>query len=283
MLLVILGFFAITSSNVLEAKEQGNRNIAEDIAEFAFREIEIAKSVNNGYSRIFALPQTINGVNYSIIIIDDRELIVDYLGNEHVKFLPANVTGNISKGSILIEKIEDVVYLRSIAECSDKIDNDLDGSIDLTDAGCTDKSDNDETNCGDSACEGPESCSSCSSDCGICPLPGNFFLKGLANVFSIDHTGNAILSGTLQKNTNPVPTGDDEFIFKDNGGNNRAIINLITGNMVIQGQLFENQTALNPASGNDVIIRDSNGAVVSYLDVSGDFYLKGTLTENGNP
>jgi hypothetical protein len=54
-------------------------------------------------------------------------------------------------------------------ECSDGLDNDGDGQTDLSDAGCSSPSDNDETNCGDGECEGGETCSSCSQDC---PTPG---------------------------------------------------------------------------------------------------------------
>lgn len=111
MLLVILGFFAVTSSRLLDAKEEGNRKIAEDIAALAYNEIEITKSVNDGYIRIFAMPQTVNGINYSISVIDNRELIVSYLGHEHVRFLPSNVTGNIIKGNNKISKNNGVTFL----------------------------------------------------------------------------------------------------------------------------------------------------------------------------
>jgi len=111
MLLVIIGFFAVASSRVLEAKEEGNRKIAEDIAALAYNEIEITKSVNDGYIRIFAMPQTVNGINYSISVIDNRELIVSYLGHEHVRFLPSNVTGNIIKGNNKISKNNGVTFL----------------------------------------------------------------------------------------------------------------------------------------------------------------------------
>jgi hypothetical protein len=50
-------------------------------------------------------------------------------------------------------------------ECNDHIDNDGDGDIDLADAGCDDKKDNDETNCGDGVCEGGEDYGSCPADC----------------------------------------------------------------------------------------------------------------------
>ena len=54
-------------------------------------------------------------------------------------------------------------------ECSDKVDNDGDSFIDLDDAGCIDKKDTDESNCGDSVCEGGETCLTCAADCGTCP------------------------------------------------------------------------------------------------------------------
>ena len=114
MLLVLLGFFAVTSSNILQAKEEGNRKISSDIAEFAYHEIEIAKSVNDGYTRVFAMPQAVNGINYTITITDNRELSVNYLGYEYVRFLPSNVTGNISTGLNSIKKINGIVYISNI-------------------------------------------------------------------------------------------------------------------------------------------------------------------------
>ena len=111
MLLVILGFFAVTSSKLLESREEGYRKTAEDIANFAYREIEIAKPLNDGYTRIFTMPQAVNGINYTITVIDDRELIVNYLGYEYIKFLPSNVTGNITKGFNKVSKDNGVIFL----------------------------------------------------------------------------------------------------------------------------------------------------------------------------
>lgn len=287
MLLVIIGFFSVTSSNILQAKDEGNKKISSDITDFAYREIEIAKSLNDGYTRVFVMPQTVNGVNYSISIIDNRELMVNYLGNEYVKFLPANVSGNISIGLNRIKKINNVVYISNFqppSECSDGIDNDGDGKVDLTDTGCTDPSDNDETNCGDSVCEGGENCAFCSSDCGACPSPTNLFMKNnIFNVIYFTNDGNVILKGTLQQSSSPQPTSDDEFIVSDNNGNNVAIINLATGNMAIKGVLQENQASLSPPSGDNFVVKDTNGNVISYIDASGNFVIKGALTQNGNP
>ena len=60
---------------------------------------------------------------------------------------------------------------KPVKECSDRIDNDGDGFADYpADAGCSNKNDNDETNCGDGVCEGGETSSSCPADCAP---PGN--------------------------------------------------------------------------------------------------------------
>ena len=111
MLVAIFGFFAVTSSRLLEARDESNKKTAEDIAQLAYREMEIAKSANDGYSRIFAMPQTVNGVDYNITIIDNREIVVHYLEQEHIKFLPANVTGNIVKGNNKISKNNGIVFI----------------------------------------------------------------------------------------------------------------------------------------------------------------------------
>lgn len=111
MLLVVVGFFVVISSNVLEAQDEGSKKTAEDIASFAYKEIETAKSMNDGYIRVFNMPQTVNGVGYNLSIIDNRELVVTYIGNEHVRFLPSNVTGNIMKGSNIIKKSDGIVTI----------------------------------------------------------------------------------------------------------------------------------------------------------------------------
>ena len=104
------------------------------------------------------------------------------------------------------------------------------------------------------------------------------------NAISFDNNGNVILKGTLQQNTNPQQTADDEFVLRDRNGVNIAVINLVSGNLLIKGSLQQNQATLTPSpASNDFIVKDSGGNVISYIDESGNFLLKGTLTENGNP
>ncbi len=115
MLLLFLGSFAVISSRILEAKEEENKQIAEKLANRVFDEINLAKSATDGYSRTFTILKKVKGSDYSIAIKDDRELVVNYRGNEHIIFLPANVQGNVDTGTNEINKISGVVSISPIA------------------------------------------------------------------------------------------------------------------------------------------------------------------------
>ncbi len=285
LFLLIVVFFALTSSKILDAREEANRKIAEDIANFAYREVEIAASANNGYTRLFSMPYTVNGVNYDIEIIDNRELVVRYLDFEYVKFLPSNLTGNLSPGTNEIKKIDGLLFIKNLTECKDTLDNDKDNAVDLSDAGCVDANDNDESNCGDNSCEGTETCLSCVADCGSCSLISLLMKSITSNAIRFDKDGNVLLKGIVQEQvSDPIPTAEDEFIIKDTNGNEVVIINLENGNMFLTGRVFQNQPQLNPSPSQDnFVIKDIDGNVISYFDDNGNFYLKGILIPNGNP
>ena len=292
MFLIFLSAITIITSKVLEAKEKEREETAGEIAALVREEIDIAISVSEGYVRTFKVPNKVRGHSYTIEIIDDRELVVIYLGKEHVMFLPENVIGEINLGVNEIKKIDGVVYLRHITECKDGIDNDGDGFCDLAastctdgstpgDTGCLSESDNDETDCGDGECEGFETCWKCEDDCGPCPLPARLIMRSSSNAISFDSDGNVILEGSLTEDTIPTPSDtEDEFILKNSGGESVAIINLVTGDMVVKGYKYEGEPTWEEPepSSNDFIVKDDEGNVVSYIDDSGNFYLKGTLT-----
>ncbi len=111
MLLVLVGTLAISNSKLFETKEANKIKIAEDIVMFAYSEIETAQVVNDGYERTFSMPLKIEGIDYEIKIIDKRELIASYSEYEYVKFLPVNITGEITKGLNKISKVSGVIYL----------------------------------------------------------------------------------------------------------------------------------------------------------------------------
>ncbi len=113
MFLIFLGFTAVITSKILEAKENERQKIAEDIASLVRNEIYLAKSVADGYSRTFTIPTKVKGVSFAIEIVDNRELVVKYLDKEYVSFLQADVIGTISYGANTIRKEESIVYINA--------------------------------------------------------------------------------------------------------------------------------------------------------------------------
>ncbi len=113
MFFIFLGFITVIASKVLDAKENERQKIAEDIATLVRNEIDLAKSVADGYNRIFSIPNKVEGSDYNIEIIDNRELVVNYIDKEYVSFLPEKVEGNINLGENAIRKEDGVVYINT--------------------------------------------------------------------------------------------------------------------------------------------------------------------------
>jgi len=114
MLIVFLGFFAVVSYTITDLEENKKQQAAENIAALVDNEIKLARSVNDGYEKTFTVPKKIEGNNYTISIIENKELVVIYLEYEYVLFLPENIMGNVSTGLNEIKKNNSIVYLRNI-------------------------------------------------------------------------------------------------------------------------------------------------------------------------
>ena len=111
MFLVFLVFMSIISSKILEAKENERQQIAEDIAGLVKNEVQLA--ISNGYSRNFDVPNKIKGMDYDLEIIENRELVVNYIDKEYVSFLPEKVCGDVFIPNNEISKEEGIVCLNS--------------------------------------------------------------------------------------------------------------------------------------------------------------------------
>lgn len=98
MFIIFLGFFAVIGYKTSEVEESEKQQKAENIAALAENEIKLAKSSNDGYQRTFKLRKKIDGNNYNMTIIDNRELVVDYLDHQHVLFLPEKICGDTFTG-----------------------------------------------------------------------------------------------------------------------------------------------------------------------------------------
>ena len=113
MFLIFVAFIGVITSKVVESKENERLKIAEDIAALAKNEMELAKSASDGYSRNFDLPARIEGDSYSIEVIANRELVVNYIDKEHVSFLQEKICGDIFIPNNEIDKENGVVCVNS--------------------------------------------------------------------------------------------------------------------------------------------------------------------------
>jgi|SRR3989338_490810 len=113
MFLVFVAFIGVITSKVVESKENERLKTAEDIATLAKNEIDLAKSASNGYSRNFELPAKVGGNSYTIKIINNRELVVNYIDKEYVVFLQESVRGSLNPGANTIRKETGIVFVNS--------------------------------------------------------------------------------------------------------------------------------------------------------------------------
>lgn len=113
MFLIFVGFIAIMTSKVSDSKDNEMQEIAENIATLVKNEVQLAKSVTDGYNRTFKIPNRVNGILYSIDIIDNRELVVNYADKEYVTFLPERVCGDVFMPINEIDKKNGIICANS--------------------------------------------------------------------------------------------------------------------------------------------------------------------------
>lgn len=133
MLIMFLGFFAIANYRLSEVQAEDRRKEIAKVSDAVFSEIEIAKSVNNGYNRTFKVQKKIYGNHYTMQIIDNTEMITRLYDEEYVLFLPSRVCGDIFVGvTNEIKKRDKYVCVNSCwegFECEAIQDLDLCGEI----------------------------------------------------------------------------------------------------------------------------------------------------------
>ena len=106
---VMVVFIAATRSefNTLQSEEE--RSLVKDVSVMVQHELVLASNVENGYIRIFEIPQKLEGIEYNISVTNNTLLAAtdDY---EYVLNVPS-VVGNLQKGDNTINKTDGVIYL----------------------------------------------------------------------------------------------------------------------------------------------------------------------------
>ncbi|MFH1506666.1 MAG: hypothetical protein ABIE94_06820, partial [archaeon] len=119
MFLVAIVFVYALQYRLAAAHEDNFEEKLDQVASLITNEIQVAAGVEDGYSRIFTLPRTIGGINYSVEIIGSDELVIHYMNREKVTFLDEDVIGGVGVGTNLIEKIDGLIYLTPLVQFID--------------------------------------------------------------------------------------------------------------------------------------------------------------------
>ncbi len=115
MLLVGVVFFAVlvlvaaSYTNISELKGKKEFLMAKDVASIVQNELVLASQVEDGYSRSFLLPENLDGVQYTLLVINNSLTITTSKSSYFVR-IPA-VQGNAAKGMNNITKQDNIVVL----------------------------------------------------------------------------------------------------------------------------------------------------------------------------
>lgn len=112
LLFIFIVFFAMISSQNAEDNKEKLMIQAQDIISAVQKEIVIASTMLNGYSRSFRIPSKIGALNYSFYITgsSNTTLILNLLNNDFSKRIP-RVKGQPKTGLNNLTKIGGEVYL----------------------------------------------------------------------------------------------------------------------------------------------------------------------------
>jgi len=109
LLFMFILFLGVTGYHTKELNQERLELTAEDMIFLVQRELELAVNSFDGYHRQFYLPAKLDNFDYDILMFDNEVVLTV---NNQDFFLPTiNVTGNLSKGTNIIEKRGSVIYL----------------------------------------------------------------------------------------------------------------------------------------------------------------------------
>lgn len=107
-----LAFLMAIQQNLADERERNIDFSAKEIALTVQNEIDIASKATDGYYRTFKIPERLLNLEYDIDIVGQNVVYIRTDDESHALSLPvANVTGNVQKGSNIIEALNKTVYL----------------------------------------------------------------------------------------------------------------------------------------------------------------------------
>ncbi|MBR9692207.1 hypothetical protein GOV06_05480 [Candidatus Woesearchaeota archaeon] len=106
---IMVVFIASTRSEFSTLRSEEERSLVKDVSVMVQQELIMASNVQDGYIRNFNVPLTLDGISYSIQIINTT-LLTATDGYEWVLNVPP-VIGDIQKGNNTINRTNSMIYL----------------------------------------------------------------------------------------------------------------------------------------------------------------------------
>src|SRR3989344_5541431 len=104
VLFVFIVIIIIVFQQRVEVDEQKELLLVDDLAKSIQKEVLIAAAVNNGYSRQFSIPASVDRYNFTLIN-SDKELVIT-TGNYDISKKIPKIYGNFTKGLNTIQKVD---------------------------------------------------------------------------------------------------------------------------------------------------------------------------------
>ena len=109
--LIAIAFTLASLDQLQDFRIEKENEAVKDIALKIQKEMLIAASVEDGYVRVFELPNNLDGINYSLATMNST-ITVRSKNSLYIVSIP-NSIGNVSKGVITINKTGGAIYINS--------------------------------------------------------------------------------------------------------------------------------------------------------------------------
>lgn len=111
VLFLFVGLLYFIQGKIADSQNQAVSVAVNEIALTVQDEINLAHNSANGYSRSFFLPLNLNGLDYTVQILENS-VYVETQDSKHAVALPiSEVTGDIFLGDNLIYRINNTIFL----------------------------------------------------------------------------------------------------------------------------------------------------------------------------
>jgi len=106
-------FFLIVGENIHDKTGENINKIVNELAFLVQSEISFASESEDGYYRVFEIPESLNGLGYQINVSGGMVYLKTDNGRYAVALPVQNVTGEIFKNENILRKNNGVVYLNN--------------------------------------------------------------------------------------------------------------------------------------------------------------------------